>query len=75
MGHALDIVQQGLTPQQAKALKGFSGASVLELVTDYHTDTYRAIYTVRFPQAIYVLHCFQKKSKQGVKTPPKDLEL
>jgi phage-related protein len=58
-----------------KALKGFSGRSVLEVVVDHHSDTWRAVYTVRFGDAIYVLHAFQKKSKRGIGTPQKELEL
>jgi phage-related protein len=56
-------------------LKGFKGASVLEVVEDYHGDTYRAVYTVRFDDAIFVLHVFQKKSKRGIKTPKPELDL
>lgn len=59
----------------AKPLKGFNGASVLEIVEDYDTDTYRAVYTVRFEEAVYVLHCFQKKSTLGIKTPKQDIDL
>ncbi len=74
-GGALDDVQWGLTPSEAKPLKGFGGASVMEIVCDYDGNAYRAVYTVQFPKAVYVLHCFQKKSKQGIKTPKLDLEL
>jgi phage-related protein len=56
-------------------LRGFGGAGVLEIVDDFEGDTYRAVYTVRFADAVYVLHCFQKKSKQGRSTPRQDLEL
>ncbi len=59
----------------AKPLKGFGGAGVLEIVEDHRGDTYRAIYTVRFATRIYVLHVFQKKSKRGIATPQKDIEL
>jgi len=55
--------------------RAFGGASVLEIVENHDGDTYRAVYTVRFAEAIYVLHCFQKKSKRGIKTPKKELDL
>jgi phage-related protein len=58
-----------------KALKGFGGRSVLEIVAPYQTDTYRAVYTVRFHDAIYVLHAFQKKSAHGIATSQQDLDL
>ncbi|AIE85948.1 Phage family protein [Fimbriimonas ginsengisoli Gsoil 348] len=75
MGYALYLAQSGDKPPSAKPLKGFGGASVLELVENYDGDTYRAIYTVRFEDAVYVLHCFQKKSKSGTATPQQDIEL
>ncbi len=74
-GGALDDVQWGLTPAEAKPLKGFGGASVQEIICDYDGNAYRAVYTVEFPKAVYVLHCFQKKSKTGSKTPKPDKEL
>lgn len=74
-GGALDDVQWGLTPDDAKPLKGFGGASVQEIICDHDGNAYRAVYTVEFPRAVYVLHCFQKKSKTGNKTPKLDLEL
>ena len=58
-----------------KPLKGFSGASVLEVVADHAGDTYRAVYTVQFPGAIYVLHVFQKKAKMGISTPKQEIDL
>ena len=61
IGFALYQAQRGLTPRSAKPLKGFTGASVLEIVDDFQTDTYRAVYTVQFADAVYVLHAFQKK--------------
>ena len=73
--HGLYEASIGETPHIAKVLNGFGGASVLELIEDYKTDTYRAIYTVKFREAIYVLHVFKKKSKKGGKLPPKDKEL
>lgn len=65
MGYALDLAQQGKKTVKAKPLKGFKGASVMEIGDDYDSNTYRAIYTVQFKAAIYVLHAFQKKSKKG----------
>ena len=59
----------------AKALKSFKGASVLEVVCDHAGSTYRAVYTVRFAGAVYVLHVFQKKSKKGKATPKQEIEL
>lgn len=69
MGAALFLAQCGQEPPSAKALKGFGGRGVLELVENHDGDTYRAVYTVRFKAAIYVLHAFQKKSKSGIATP------
>ena len=76
MGHALYEAQIGLKPDNAKPfrIKG-AGASVLEIVENYDSDTYRAVYTVEFEEAIYVLHCFQKRSTQGIKTPQQDVEM
>lgn len=74
-GQWLLDVQLGGTPADAKALKGFHGAGVLELVEDYHTDTFRAVYTVNFPGGVYVLHVFQKKSTRGRATPRPDVAL
>ena len=75
MGFALYEAQCGLKPTAAKPLKGFGGAGVLEIVTDYQSDTYRAVYTVRLEERVYVLHAFQKKSKKGIATPKSALEL
>jgi phage-related protein len=75
IGFALYQAQRGLTPRSAKPLKGFTGGSVLEIVDDFQTDTYRAVYTVQFADAVYVLHAFQKKSKRGVETPKGEIEL
>jgi phage-related protein len=68
-GHALDFAQRGDQHVAAKVLKGFGGAGVLELVEDDTGGTYRAVYTIKFEQAVFVLHWFQKKSKTGVTTP------
>jgi phage-related protein len=75
MGFALYEAQCGLKPTAAKPLKGFGGAGVLEVISDYQSDTYRAVYTVRLEERVYVLHAFQKKSKKGIATPKADIEL
>ena len=74
-GFALHLAQAGKEHDQAKPVKGFGGAGVLEVVEDHLGDTYRAVYTVKIADAVYVLHCFQKKSKQGIETPKHDLDL
>lgn len=75
MGDAIQEVQYGRKPAYAKPLSGFRGANVLEIVDNYDGDTFRAVYTVRFAERIYVLHAFQKKSKQGVRTPKPEMDL
>jgi len=75
MGHALYLAQIGRIHSSAKPLKGFGGAGIVELVEDDQHGTYRAVYTVKFESAIYVLHAFQKKSKKGIKTPREEIEL
>ena len=74
-GFALYLAQQGRKHQNAKPLKGFSGAGVLEVVEDCLGDTFRAVYTVKIAEVIYVLHCFQKKSKRGIETPKQEIDL
>ncbi len=74
-GVALYAVQIGETPPIAKPLRGFGGAGVLELIEDDAGGTYRAVYTVRYSTAVYVLHVFQKKSKRGRETPQRDIDL
>ena len=74
-GYALHLAQAGSKHRQAKPLKGFGGAGVLEVVEDHQGDTYRAVYTVRYASAVYVLHCFQKKSTAGIATPKPDMAL
>jgi phage-related protein len=74
-GHTIDLAQAGGRHLDAKALTGFGSAGVLEVVEDHQGDTYRAVYTVRFAGWVYVLHCFQKKSKSGAHTPKKDMDL
>lgn len=73
-GFALSLAQVGDRHDAAKVLKGFGGAGVLEVLEDDAGGTYRAVYTVRFPEAVFVLHCFQKKSKRGVATPKEDMD-
>ncbi|MDP2016193.1 MAG: type II toxin-antitoxin system RelE/ParE family toxin [Hydrogenophaga sp.] len=74
-GHAIDLAQAGGKHQDAKAMTGFGSAGVLEVVEDHQGDTYRAVYTVKFAGWVYVLHCFQKKSKSGIATPKPDMDL
>jgi phage-related protein len=74
-GYALHLAQVGQKHPDAKPLKGFGGAGVLEVVEDFRGDTYRAVYTLRYAEAVYVVHCFQKKSTQGIATPKPDVEL
>ena len=75
IGHALYAAQKGETDPTAKPLKGFGGRGVLEIVSDHRGDAWRSVYTVRLEGAVYVLHAFQKKSKSGIATPKKDLDL
>jgi phage-related protein len=75
IGYALYIAQRGGKHPDAKPLRGFGGAGILEIVGDHAGDTYRAVYTVRLASRIYVLHAFQKKSKSGIKTPKSEIEL
>jgi phage-related protein len=74
IGFALRTVQKGGKHADAKPLKGFKGAGVLEIVSDFDGNTYRAVYTVRIKGVIYVLHAFQKKSKKGISTPKAEIE-
>lgn len=73
IGHGLFLVQSGLTPKDAKHLKGFS--SVIEIVTRFDGETYRTVYTTKIAEKVYVLHVFQKKSRSGIKTPQQDIDL
>jgi phage-related protein len=75
VGYALSLAQAGDRHDAAKVLKGFGGAGVLEVVTDDTGGTYRAVYTVKFDEAVFVLHCFKKKSKCGVATPKEDMDV
>jgi len=74
-GYALSLAQMGDQDDAAKVLKGFGGAGVLEVVEDDTGGTYRAVYTVKFAEAVFVLHCFQKKSKRGIATPKADMDV
>jgi len=73
IGYALAVAQEGGKHPDAKPLKGFGGAGVLEVIEDFDGDTYRAVYTVRFEEAVYVLHAFQKKSSSGIATPQREI--
>jgi phage-related protein len=75
LGHAVWEAQLGRFPHGVKPLHGFGGASVVEILADHDGNAYRAVYTVRFADFVYVLHVFQKKSKKGVKTPANVVEL
>ena len=75
IGQALYAAQWGEEYPNVKALQGFGGRSVLEIVAPFAGDTYRAVYTVRFEEAIYVLHAFQKKAKRDISTPKKEIDL
>ena len=74
-GYALSLAQMGDQDDAAKVLKGFGGAGVLEVIEYDAGGTYRAVYTVKFAQAVFVLHCFQKKSKSGIATPKTDMDI
>jgi phage-related protein len=75
IGTALNSAQLGGKHPAAKPLKGFGSAGVLEVVDDFDGDTYRAVYTVKFAEIVYVLHAFQKKSRKGVETPKNEIDL
>ncbi|MCE3230263.1 MAG: toxin RelE [Alphaproteobacteria bacterium] len=75
VGYSLYWAQKGDKHFSVKPLKGFKGAGVLEVVEDYKTNTYRVVYTVAFKESVYVLHAFQKKSKHGIATPKKEIDL
>lgn len=74
-GYALSLAQKGDQDDAAKVLKGFGGTGVLEVIEDDAGGTYRAVYTVKFAEAVFVLHCFQKKSKCGIATPKADMDI
>jgi phage-related protein len=74
VGYALYLAQIGAKYEGAKPLKGM-GPGVLEVIADHRSDTYRAVYTVRFAERVYVLHVFQKQSRTGISTPESEIEL
>lgn len=74
-GFALSLAQAGDQHDATKVLNGFGGAGVLEVVEDDAGGTYRAVYTVKYEEAVFVLHCFQKKSKRGSETPKEDMDI
>ena len=74
LGYALYQAQCGGRHRDTKTLRGFGGGGVVEVVSDFRRDTFRAVYTVRFANAVYVLHVFQKKSKSGRETPQREIE-
>ena len=74
-GYAIGRAQRGEKARAAGPLRGFHGAGVLEVVDDCDGDTYRAVYTVRFAEIVYVLHVFQKKSRRGTRTPAQEMEI
>jgi phage-related protein len=73
IGKAIFTAQRGKTDPAAKPLRGFGGASIIEDVSSFERNAWRAVYTVRFPDAVYVLHLFQKKFTKGIATPKKEL--
>jgi phage-related protein len=75
IGQALYAAQQGDMDPSAKSLRRFGGGVVLEVIAQHRGDIWRAMYTVRYPEAVYVLHAFQKKSKRGIATPRKEMDL
>lgn len=75
VGHALDLAQRGERHEAAKVLSGFGSAGILEIIEDDSGSTYRTVYTVRFPEAVFVLHAFQKKSTRGIATPKPDMDI
>ena len=74
-GYALSLAQSGLRHSSTTILQGFGGSGVIEIIENNQGGTYRAVYTVNYVQAIFVLHCFQKKSKKGIATPKEDRDL
>lgn len=75
VGYALYLAQTGEHYVHSKVLKGFAGAGVIEIIASNESGTFRVVYTVKMPKAVFVLHAFQKKSKQGIKTPQQEIEL
>jgi phage-related protein len=75
MGYGLLDAQEGKKHEKAKPLQGFGGADILEIIDEDQSGTYRTVYAVRFKEVVFVLHAFQKKSKQGIETPQQEIEL
>jgi phage-related protein len=75
IGYAIYAAQKGDTDPAAKPMKGFAGASVMEIVAPFRGDTWRGVYTTQWRGIVYVLHAFQKKSKSGIATPKKEIDL
>ena len=75
MGFALFQAQCGGKHLQAKPLKGFGGAGVLEIIEDFDGNAFRTVYTVRFADAVYVLHAFQKRARRGIETPKREMDV
>lgn len=73
--HAIQMASVGDSHPDTKTLKGYGGRSVVEVIADERSDTYRAIYTIKYKEVLYVLHVFKKKSTKGISTPKKDREL
>lgn len=74
-GYALYLAQNGELYLHSKILKGFGGAGVIEIIERDESGTFRVVYTVKMPKVVFVLHAFQKKSKQGIKTPKQEIDL
>lgn len=74
-GYGLFNAQKGKLPKNSKSLKGFGNAGIVEIIESDAAGTYRAVYTITMPEIVFVLHVFQKKSKEGIKTPKQDIEL
>lgn len=74
-GYALHFAQRGEQHEATKVLKGFGGAGILEIIENDQGGTYRAVYTVKFSEVVFVLHVFQKKSKHGIATPKTDMNI
>ena len=74
-GYALHLAQHGERHAKAKSFKITGESGLVEVIDDFDGDTYRAIYTIRYNDTVYVIHCFQKKSKFGIKTPKQEVDV
>jgi phage-related protein len=74
-GYALSLAQSGFRHPSTKILQGFSGAGVIEILERDEGGVYRAVYTLKYDRIVFVLHCFQKKSKKGIATPKEDMDV